>query len=96
VQVTRLVHDFYDTDPKRGFYGGGGIDVRLPFAPIQYALNVGESGAPRWGPDFKRRLHDEFTRVMVVAVTRPRCRSRATTSRSTRRPGTSSACRVSE
>jgi choline dehydrogenase-like flavoprotein len=67
VQVTRLVHDFYDTDPKRGFYGGGGIDVRLPFAPIQYALNVGEPGAARWGADFKRRLHDEYTRVMVVA-----------------------------
>ena len=23
-QVTRIVHDFYDSDPKRGFYGGGG------------------------------------------------------------------------
>ena len=23
VQVTRIVHDFYDADPKRGFYGGG-------------------------------------------------------------------------
>src|SRR6185503_1793647 len=29
VQVTRLVHDFYDSDPKRGFYGGGGIDGRI-------------------------------------------------------------------
>jgi choline dehydrogenase-like flavoprotein len=25
VVVTRIVHDFYDTDSKRGFYGGGGI-----------------------------------------------------------------------
>jgi len=29
VQVTRVVHDFYDADPKRGFYGGGGIDARI-------------------------------------------------------------------
>lgn len=28
VQVTRMVHDFYDTDPARGFYGGGGFDAR--------------------------------------------------------------------
>src|ERR1700686_4636593 len=25
VQVTRILHDFNDSDPKRGFYGGGGI-----------------------------------------------------------------------
>jgi choline dehydrogenase-like flavoprotein len=30
VQVTRIIHDFYESDPKRGFYGGGGIDAR-PF-----------------------------------------------------------------
>ena len=29
VQVTRIVHDFYDSDPKRGFYGGGGFDSRI-------------------------------------------------------------------
>ena len=29
VQVTRVLHDFYDADPKRGFYGGGGIDARI-------------------------------------------------------------------
>jgi len=28
-QVTRVVHDWYDSDPKRGFYGGGGIDSRI-------------------------------------------------------------------
>src|SRR5439155_20010911 len=28
VRVTRVVQDFYDSDPKRGFYGGGGIDAR--------------------------------------------------------------------
>ena len=29
VQNTRMVLDFYETDPKRGFYGGGGIDARF-------------------------------------------------------------------
>jgi choline dehydrogenase-like flavoprotein len=33
VVVTRVVQDFYDADPKRGFYGGGGMDARfdIPF-----------------------------------------------------------------
>ena len=34
VQNTRMVLDFYDTDPKRGFYGGGGIDARFGKYPI--------------------------------------------------------------
>ncbi len=38
VVVTRVIHDFYDSDPKRGFYGGGGIDARLDAYPIEYAL----------------------------------------------------------
>ncbi len=38
VQVTRIVHDFYDNDPKRGFYGGGGIDARIGPMPIAWSL----------------------------------------------------------
>ncbi|HEX5648147.1 MAG TPA: GMC family oxidoreductase, partial [Steroidobacteraceae bacterium] len=34
VQVTRILHDFYETDPKRGFYGGGGLDARSGPMPI--------------------------------------------------------------
>jgi choline dehydrogenase-like flavoprotein len=34
VQVTRILHDFYDSDPKRGFYGGGGIDARMGSQPL--------------------------------------------------------------
>ena len=29
VQVSRIVMDFYNADPKRGFYGGGGLDALL-------------------------------------------------------------------
>jgi choline dehydrogenase-like flavoprotein len=68
VQTTRIAHDFYDTDPKRGFYGGGGIDVRMVAGPLRYALSWGSPGAPRWGAKFKRRLHDEFTHTMNVSA----------------------------
>jgi choline dehydrogenase-like flavoprotein len=62
-QVTRIVHDFYDTDPKRGFYGGGGIDARIGPQPMFWALRE-EEGAPRWGADFKARI-EEFSRSLV-------------------------------
>jgi choline dehydrogenase-like flavoprotein len=55
VQVTRILHDFYDADPKRGFYGGGGIDARINPQPALWALASGGS-LPRWGTDFKARL----------------------------------------
>ena len=62
-QVTRIVHDFYDSDPKRGFYGGGGMDARIGPQPIFWALRE-EEGAPRWGAEFKARLQ-EFPRAMI-------------------------------
>jgi len=33
VQVSRVVHDFYDSDPKRGYYGGAGFDARFAETP---------------------------------------------------------------
>jgi choline dehydrogenase-like flavoprotein len=64
VQVTRVIHDFYDSDPKRGFYGGGGIDARIGPQPAVWAQRLGAEGAS-WGPAFKARLR-EFPRSMVV------------------------------
>jgi choline dehydrogenase-like flavoprotein len=61
VQVTRIVHDFYDADPKRGFYGGGGIDARINPQPALWALNGGGE-LPRWGGELKQRL-EAFTRI---------------------------------
>ncbi len=66
VQVTRIIHDFYDTDPKRGFYGGGGIDARMMFGPVLFSLIGASPGSPTWGAGFKRALHDEFTRTMMA------------------------------
>jgi choline dehydrogenase-like flavoprotein len=65
VQVSRILHDFYDSDPKRGFYGGGGIDARIGPQPAVWALRVAEEG-PSWGSQYKARLA-EFPRTMVMA-----------------------------
>jgi choline dehydrogenase-like flavoprotein len=66
VQVTRLIHDYYDSDPKRGFFGGGGIDARFDYYPISFALNAMPPDAPRWGAGFKHIARDYFRRTMSV------------------------------
>jgi choline dehydrogenase-like flavoprotein len=66
VQVTRVVHDFYDSDPRRGFYGGGGFDARLGPNPLGWALFAPEP-ARSWGVEFKRLL-EALPRAMVVAT----------------------------
>jgi choline dehydrogenase-like flavoprotein len=52
--VTRVIHDFYDSDPKRGFYGGGGFDARSG-GPLTWGQSV-PKGTPTWGPEFKEYL----------------------------------------
>jgi choline dehydrogenase-like flavoprotein len=68
VQVTRIIHDFYESDPERGFYGGGGIDARPLFAatPIFFAANGGHPDGPKWGAKFKENLAHDFTRHMAI------------------------------
>jgi choline dehydrogenase-like flavoprotein len=68
VQNTRLVFDFYETDPRRGFYGGGGIDARFDKYPITFALGGLPSGAPTWGTAFSRSLAEQFTRTMYFGT----------------------------
>jgi choline dehydrogenase-like flavoprotein len=65
VQVTRILHDFYDSDPKRGFYGGGGLDARMGPQPTTWALRTAGDG-PGWGKGLKQHLQ-EFPRSMQVA-----------------------------
>ncbi|HUP89220.1 MAG TPA: GMC family oxidoreductase [Longimicrobiales bacterium] len=67
VQVTRIVHDFYNTDPKRGFYGGGGIDARQMFGPIFFGAFGGPPEMPRWGSDFKKAMRELYPRYTMVA-----------------------------
>ena len=66
VQVTRIVHDFYDSDPKRGFYGGGGFDSRIGLNPIGWAL-FAPPASRAWGAEFKA-LIEAMPRAMVVAT----------------------------
>jgi len=65
VQCSRIVHDFYDSDPQRGFYGGGGIDSRIGPQPIIWADRVGDD-EHLWGSAYKARLA-EFPRTMQAA-----------------------------
>ena len=66
VQVTRVMHDFYDSDPERGFYGGGGIDARIFYHPIFWALEgFGSFEDPSWGAEYKRLLRD-YPRSMYI------------------------------
>ena len=68
VQNTRMMLDFYATDPKRGFYGGGGIDARFGSYPIIFALGGLPPGSPGWGDDFARALARQFTRSMFFGT----------------------------
>jgi choline dehydrogenase-like flavoprotein len=68
VQVTRIVHDFYNADPIRGFYGGGGIDARplLGSSPALFALSGMAPDAPTWGKGFKDSIAYNFSHQMSV------------------------------
>jgi choline dehydrogenase-like flavoprotein len=67
-QVSRVIHDFYETDEKRGFYGGGGIDARPLWSatPIFQVLEGMPPDVPRWGAKFKDAIAHNFTRQMSI------------------------------
>jgi len=68
VQCSRIVLDFYDADPQRGFYGGGGLDASsyLGATPVLNAVSSVPSGVPAWGSGFKTFLARSFTRRMTI------------------------------
>jgi choline dehydrogenase-like flavoprotein len=68
VAVSRVIHDFYDSDPKRGFYGGGGLDARFVSYPINFALQGLPPDAPRWGTEYKRLLREHYTHTLNVSA----------------------------
>ena len=70
IQCTRIALDYYDSDEKRGFYGGGGFDSRafLNGYPLLYALQGLPQDAPTWGAEYKQMLEDYFVRNMAVTT----------------------------
>ncbi|MFN7994651.1 MAG: GMC family oxidoreductase [Bryobacteraceae bacterium] len=66
IQATRVIHDYYRADPKRGFYGGGGIDARFDFYPAGFALYGMPPDAPKWGSAYKKMLREYFTHSMSL------------------------------
>ena len=66
IQVTRVIHDYYRADPKRGFYGGAGLDARFNYYPANFALQGMPPDAPKWGAEYKKMLATYFTRTMTV------------------------------
>jgi choline dehydrogenase-like flavoprotein len=70
IQCTRIVHDFYDHDPARGFYGGGGLDGRplVEAGPILHAFTEAYMPKMRWGRELKRDIVNHFSRQMGVLV----------------------------
>lgn len=61
IVVTRVLHDYYAADAKRGFYGGGGLDSRFDYQPIAFGIGGTPPDMPRWGADFKKTLRDYYT-----------------------------------
>jgi choline dehydrogenase-like flavoprotein len=70
IQCTRIALDYYDSDEKRGFYGGGAFDARgyLNGYPMLYALQGVPADGPRWGAEYKEMLAEYFTRNMAVTT----------------------------
>jgi len=68
VQVTRIIHDYYENDETRGFYGGGGLDARALWSatPIFQAVHGMPPDVPRWGAAFKNEIAHNFTRQMSI------------------------------
>jgi choline dehydrogenase-like flavoprotein len=63
--VSRIVHDFYEIDPKHGFLGGAGLDARFDLYPAGFALGGFAPDMPQWGLEFKKNLRD-FPRTMYT------------------------------
>ena len=68
--VSRTIHDFYELDPQKvGFYGGGALDARFDLTPYFFAMSGLPPETPRWGADFKSALRHNFTRTMAIHCT---------------------------
>jgi len=70
VQATRVIMDYYDSDPNRGFYGGGGIDARggLFLTPLMYTIAGSPPSEKNWGAEYKEMIAHSFSRQMGMFI----------------------------
>ncbi|MGI9263241.1 MAG: GMC family oxidoreductase [Woeseiaceae bacterium] len=70
VQATRVILDYYESDPQRGFYGGGGIDARggLAMTPLMYSVFGAPPAERNWGAEYKDMVAHSFSRQMGMMV----------------------------
>jgi choline dehydrogenase-like flavoprotein len=66
VAVSRVLHDFYELDPKLGICGGGGLDARFDLTPIGFAMAGLPPDVPQWGKEYKAFLRDAYTRMLQI------------------------------
>src|SRR5215470_18966690 len=65
IEVTRILQDFYELDAQKvGFYGGGGMDARFVWTPIQFAAFGISPHLPQGGSEYKKAVQKYFTRTM--------------------------------
>jgi choline dehydrogenase-like flavoprotein len=65
--TSRVLHDFYELDPQKvGFYGGGALDGRFDYTPYFFAMTGLPPDTPHWGPSFKAALSHNFVRTMEI------------------------------
>jgi choline dehydrogenase-like flavoprotein len=66
VHVSRIVQDFYELDPALGIVGGGAMDTRFDFPPIDFAVDGMPSDVPAWGMEFKKELRSYYNRTLFA------------------------------
>src|SRR5258705_5755800 len=69
--VSRIMHDFYELDPKLGLYGGGGFDARFDFTPLSFAPNRVPPGTAKKGAGLQQKPSRKFTRTQPNFFPRP-------------------------
>jgi choline dehydrogenase-like flavoprotein len=64
--VSRVIHDFYQLDPKLGLHGGGGIDTRWDTYPTGFGIWGMSPKGPQWGREWKQLLRHGFNRSLYA------------------------------
>lgn len=65
---TRIIQDFYEPDPEKyGFFGGGVLEPRGDGSTIHFS-NMNAPRIPRWGAKRKKWMIDNWAKKMMVVT----------------------------